>query len=190
MNHKKLYRLYREERLMVRRRGGRKRAMGSRAPIPLPNAINQRWSLDFASDTLSDGRRFRILCTVDDFSRGCLATTVDTSLGGVRRERERLTIERAVPQALVSDDGTELTSGAVLPWATGRLASHYIEPDKPLQNTFIESFNRKLRDECLNQHFFFGFAEARLLTEAWRQDYNQLRPHSSMGVLAPAEYAH
>ena len=140
MNHKKLYRLYREEKLMVRRRGGRKRALGTRAPMMLPLAINQRWSLDFVSDTLSDGRRFRILCVVDDFSRECLATVVDTSLGGVRvvRELERLAIERGTPQVIVSDNGTELTSGAVLRWAIGRLAWHYIEPGKPVQNAFIE----------------------------------------------------
>ena len=156
LNHKKLYRLYREERLMVRRRRGRKRALGTRAPMTLPIRINQRWSLDFVSDTLSDGRRFRILCVVDDFSRECLATVVDTSLGGVRvvRELERLTIERALPETVVSDNGTELTSGAVLRWATRRVAWHYIEPGKPVQNAFIESFNSKLRDECLNEYVF------------------------------------
>jgi putative transposase len=142
LNHKKLYRLYREERLMVRRRRGRKRALGTRAPMTLPIRINQRWSLDFVSDTLSDGRRFRILCIVDDFSRECLAATVDTSLGGVRvvRELERLVDERAMPETVVSDNGTELTSGAVLRWATRRLAWHYIEPGKPVQNAFIESY--------------------------------------------------
>jgi putative transposase len=99
MNHKKLYRLYREEKLMVRRRGGRKRAVGTRTPLALPQTINQRWSLDFVSDTLADGRRFRILCIVDDFSRECLATVVDTSLSGVRvvRELDRLILERALP---------------------------------------------------------------------------------------------
>jgi putative transposase len=119
MNHKRLYRLYREETLMVRRRGRRKRAMGTRIPMLVPHAINQRWSLDFVSDTLSDGRRFHILCVVDDFGRECLATVVDTSLGGARvvRELERLATERAVPQEVVSDNGTELTSGAVLRWA-------------------------------------------------------------------------
>jgi putative transposase len=163
MNHKKLYRLYHEERLMVRRRRGRKRALGTRAPMTLPNAINQRWSLDFVSDALSDGRRFRILCIVDDFSRECLATVVDTSLGGVRvvRELEQLAFERRTPRVIVSDNGTELTSCAVLRWATGRLDWHYIEPGKPVQNAFIESFNSKLRDECLNEHVFLNLAEAR-----------------------------
>ena len=163
LNHKKLYRLYREERLMVRRRRGRKRALGTRAPMALPIRINQSWSLDFVSDTLSDGRRFRILCIVDDFSRECLAAVVDTSLGGVRvvRELERLTIERATPETVVSDNGTELTSGAVLRWATRRVAWHYIEPGKPVQNAFIESFNSKLRDECLNEYVFTSLGEAR-----------------------------
>jgi putative transposase len=130
LNHKKLYRLYREEQLMVRRRRRRKRALGTRAPMTLPSRINERWSLDFVSDMLSDGRRFRILCIVDDYSRECLATVVDTSLGGVRvvRELERLATERATPATVVSDNGTELTSGAVLRWATTRVAWHYIEP--------------------------------------------------------------
>jgi putative transposase len=191
MNHKKLYRLYREEQLMVRRRRGRKRALGTRAPMTMPDAINQRWSLDFVADALSDGRRFRILCIVDDFSRECLATVVDTSLGGVRvvRELERLATERALPQIVVSDNGTELTSGAVLRWATGRLRWHYIEPGKPVQNAFVESFNSKLRDECLNEHVFLTLAEARRTIEAWRLDYNHCRPHSSLGALTPTEFA-
>jgi len=191
MNHKKLYRLYHEEQLMVRRRRGRKRALGTRAPMTLPNAINQRWSLDFVSDALSDGRRFRILCIVDDFSRECLATVVDTSLGGVRvvRELEQLGFERSTPRVIVSDNGTELTSCAVLRWATGRLDWHYIEPGKPVQNAFIESFNSRLRDECLNEHVFLTLAEARETIEAWRHDYNHLRPHGSLGALTPTEFA-
>jgi putative transposase len=191
MNHKKLYRLYREERLMVRRRGGRKRALGTRAPMELPHAINQRWSLDFVSDTLADGRRFRILCIVDDFSRECLATVVDTSLSGVRvvRELERLSLERATPRTIVSDNGTELTSVAVLRWATNRVGWHYIQPGKPVQNAFIESFNSRLRDECLNEHVFTNLAEARAIIEAWRHDYNCCRPHSSLGALTPREFA-
>jgi len=191
LNHKKLYRLYREERLMVRRRRGRKRALGTRAPMVLPTRINQRWSLDFVSDTLSNGRRFRVLCIVDDYSRECLAAVVDTSLGGVRvvRELERLVEERAKPDTIVSDKGTELTSGAVLRWATRRIGWHYIEPGKPVQNAFIESFNSKLRDECLNEYVFSSLAEARAIIEEWRQDYNHLRPHSSLGTLTPVEFA-
>jgi putative transposase len=191
MNCKKLYRLYREEKLMVRRRGGRKRALGTRAPMVLPRTINQRWSLDFVSDTLSDGRRFRILAVVDDFSRECLTMVVDTSLGGVRvvRELERLALARATPQIIVSDNGTELTSGAVLRWAIDRVAWHYIQPGKPVQNAFIESFNSRLRDECLNEHVFVSLREAREIIEAWRHDYNHVRPHSSLGALTPIEFA-
>ncbi len=191
MNPKKLYRLYREEKLMVRRRGGRKRAVGTRAPMLLPAGLNQRWSLDFIADTLSDGRRFRILCVVDDFSRECLTCVVDTSLSGVRvvRELERLTDQRAMPKVIVSDNGSELTSVAVLRWVPGRVAWHYIEPGKPVQNAFIESFNSRLRDECLNEHLFGSLAEARQIIEAWRLDYNYARPHSSLGTLTPSEFA-
>lgn len=172
---------------MVHRRGGRKRAIGTRAPIELPHSINQRWSLDFVSDTLADGRRFRILCVVDDFSRECLATVVDTSLSGVRvaRELDRLTRERATPMVIVSDNGTELTSSAV----NNRLAWHYIQPGKPMRNAYVESFNSKLRDECLNEHVFTGLAEARQIINAWRHDYNYLRPHSSLRALTPTEFA-
>src|SRR5271170_662562 len=143
MNRKKLYRLYREEKLMVRRRGGRKRAVGTRTPLTLPTTVNQRWSLDFVADTLVDSRRFRILCIVDDFSRECLATVVDTSLSGVRvvRELELLIGVRGTPKIIVSDNGSELTSVAVLQWVPGRVHWHYIEPGKPVQNAYIESFN-------------------------------------------------
>jgi putative transposase len=190
MNHKKLYRLYREEKLMVRRCGGRKRALGTRTPLSLPSTINERWSLDFVSDSLSDGRHFRILCIVDDFSRESLATVVDTSLSGVRvvRELERLTFERGKPKIIVSDNGTELTSVAVLRWATARLAWHYIEPGKPVQNAFIESFKSRLRDECLNEHVFLSLTEAREIIASWRHDYNFARPHSSLGALTPMEF--
>ena len=191
LNHKRLYRLYREEKLMVRRRGGRKRALGTRAPLQPVTHINQRWSLDFIGDTLSDGRRIRILCVVDDFSRECLACVVDTSLSGVRvvRELERLTNERATPDIIVSDNGTELTSAAVLQWVPGRVNWHYIEPGKPVQNAFIESFNSRLRDECLNEHLFGSLDEARAIVDSWRQDYNHARPHSSLGKLTPSEFA-
>jgi putative transposase len=191
MNSKKLYRLYREEKLMVRRRCGRKRALGTRAPMVLPLTVNQRWSLDFVADTLSDGRRFRILAIVDDFSRECLTMVVDTSLGGVRvvRELERLAFARGTPKIIVSDNGTELTSVAVLRWAIDRVAWHYIEPGKPVQNAFIESFNSRLRDECLNEHVFVSLNEARAIIEAWRHDYNHVRPHSSLGALTPIEFA-
>src|SRR6266851_7609873 len=190
LNHKKLYRLYREERLMVRRRRGRKRALSTRAPMTLPIRINQRWSLDFVSDTLGDDRRFRILCIVDDFSRECLATVLDASLSGVRvvRELEQLTRERGKPKITVSDNGSELTSVAVLRWAPARVVWHYIEPGNPVQNAFIESFNSRLRDECLNGHVFLTLTEARRIIEDWRHDYNFVPPHSSLGALTPMEF--
>ena len=143
VNHKKLFRLYREEKLTVRRRGGRKRAIGTRAPMLLPLAPNERWSLDFVSDQLTDGRRFRILTVVDDCTRECLALLADTSLSGdrVARELDRLIAEHGKPKMIVSDNGTEFTSNAILTWAEGAgVQWHYIAPGKPMQNGFIESF--------------------------------------------------
>jgi putative transposase len=192
VNLKKVYRLYREEGLAVRRRRARRRALGERAPIGLPAAPNQRWSLDFLADQLGNGRRFRILAVIDDFSRECLATIVDTSLPGMRvvRELDRLVGLRGSPAAMVSDNGTELTGNAVLRWAQERgVAWHYIQPGKPMQNGLVESFNGRLRDECLNEHVFASLAEARALIEAWRVDYNMVRPHGRLGRLPPALYA-
>jgi putative transposase len=191
-NHKKLYRIYREEGLAVRRRRGRKRATGTRRPMVLPSGSNQRWSLDFVSDALTDGRRFRTLCVVDDFTREALAIVVDTSLSGVRvgRELDRIIARRGRPAMIVSDNGTELTSHAILHWQKERgVEWHYIAPGKPQQNGFVESFNGRLRDECLNEHLFSSLSEARCLIEAWRIDYNTCRPHTSLGGLAPAIYA-
>lgn len=154
LNHKKLRRLYREERLQVRRRGGRKRALGTRAPMTMPQGANQRWSLDFLSDTLTDSRRFRILAVVDDFTREGLCLVADTSLSGVRvvRELGRLIAHRGAPLTIVSDNGTEFTSMAILGWSQeAHIEWHYIAPGKPTQNAFIESFNGRLRDELLNE---------------------------------------
>ena len=148
--HKELFRLYREEKLVVRRRGGRKRAIGTRAPMTVPMAPNGRWSLDFVSDQLTDGRRFRILTVVDDYTRECLALVADTSLSGIRvtRELDQLVMQRGKPKMVVSDNGTELTSDAILTWADrSRVAWHYIAPGKHMQNGFIESFNGRLPDE-------------------------------------------
>lgn len=165
VNHKKLFRLYREERLAVRRRGGRKRALGTRAPMVVPIAPNDRWSLDFVSDQLTDGRRFRILTVVDECTRECLALVADTSLSGSRvaRELDRLMIERGKPKMVVSDNGIELTSNAILTSADqSRVDWHYIAPRKPTQNAFIESFNGCLRDELLNETLFTSLAQARV----------------------------
>ncbi len=192
VNHKKLFRIYREERLTVRRRGGRKRALGTRAPMTIPQEPNQRWSVDFVHDVLVDARRFRIFVVVDDFSRECLALVVDTSISGARvaRELDRLAELRGLPCMVVSDNGTELTSNAILNWAEERgIEWHYIAPGKPMQNAFVESFIGRLRDECLNEHLFRGLADARGLIEAWRIDYNLHRPHTSLGGLTPREFA-
>jgi len=192
LNHKKLRRLYAEERLQVRRRGGRKRALGTRAPLALPQGPNQRWSLDFVHDQLSDGRRFRILAVVDDFTRECLTLVADTSLSGLRvgRELDAIVARRGKPTGCVSDNGTELTSMAILRWSqeTG-VEWHYIAPGKPQQNAFIESFNGRLRDELLNETLFSSLAHARAALAEWRLDYNTVRPHSSLGNLSPVDYA-
>ncbi len=192
MNHKKFRRLYREERLQVRRRSGRKRALGTRMPMAIPQGPNQRWSLDFVSDAFVDGRRFRILAIVDDFSRECLALVADTSLPGLRvvRELEAVITLRGRPAMCVSDNGTELTCLAILRWGQEmRIEWHYIAPGKPTQNAFVESFNGKLRDELLNETLFTSLAQARAVLAAWKDDYNNVRPHSALGNLSPAEYA-
>jgi putative transposase len=192
LNHKKLFRLYREERLGVRKRGGRKRALGTRLPLALPQAVNQRWSLDFVSDALANGRRFRVLAVVDDFSRECLGLVVDTSLSGLRvgRELDRIAALRGYPVMVISDNGTELTSHALLRWQEERsVLWHYIAPGKPQQNGFVESFNGRFRDECLNEHLFSSLASARRIIEAWRIDYNTERPHTSLDGLTPAAFA-
>ena len=192
INHKKLYRLYKEERLSVRKRGGRKRALGTRAPMAIPQDANLRWSLDFVMDTLVSGRRFRILTVVDDFTRECLGLVVDTSLTGPRvtRELDRILGQRGCPGMIVSDNGTEFTSNAMLAWQEERgIEWHYIAPGKPMQNGFVESFNGKLRDECLNETLFVNLKEARQIIEAWRIDYNTNRPHTSLNGLTPTEFA-
>ena len=192
VNHKKLRRLYREERLQVRRRGGRKRALGTRAPMLLPQGPNQRWSMDFVSDTLTDGRRFRMLAVVDDYTRECLCLVADTSLSGLRvaRELDGLLAQRGLPQGCVSDNGTEFTSMAILRWSqTSGVDWHYIARGKPTQNAFIESFNGRLRDELLNETLFTSLAHARIALDEWRRDYNTERPHSALGNLTPVAYA-
>jgi putative transposase len=192
VNHKRLFRLYREERLMVRRRGGRKRALGTRAPLAVPQWLNDRWSLDFVADQFIDGRRLRILVVVDDCTRECLALVADTSISGIRvaRELDRLLAERGKPKTIVSDNGTELTSNAILQWADDHKVNwHYIAPGKPVQNAFVESFIGRLRDELLNETLFRSLAHTRAVLDAWRADYNTDRPHSRLGWMSPAGYA-
>ena len=192
VNHKKLFRIYREEKLAVRKRNGRKRALGTRAPMAIPQGRNQRWSLDFVSDALGDGRRFRVLTVVDDFTRECVCLVADTSLSGARvaRELNAIIAIRGRPAMIVSDNGSEFTSTAMLGWQleTG-IGWHYIQPGKPQQNGFIESFNGRFRDELLNETLFSSLSEARRIIEDWRIDYNGERPHTSLNGLTPNEFA-
>ena len=177
---------------MVRRRGGRKRAVGTRAPMPVPSGPNRRWSLDFVHDQMTDGRRFRILAVVDDSTRECLALVPDTSISGrrVARELDRIVARGGPPGGIVSDNGTELTSNAILGWSDRqKVAWHYIAPGKPVQNAFIESFNGRLRDELLNETLFHSLPHARVVLESWRRDYNTERPHSSLGWQTPLGFA-
>ncbi|MEH3047210.1 MAG: IS3 family transposase [Sphingomonas adhaesiva] len=192
INRKKTQRLYREEGLTVRRRKGRRRAVGARAPSPVLALPNQRWSLDFVHDQLVTGRRFRVLNIVDDVTRECLRAVVDTSISGRRvvRELADLIAERGRPKMIVSDNGTELTSNAVLAWsADASIEWHHIAPGKPTQNGFVESFNGRMRDELLNETLFFTIGQARSILARWVDDYNNERPHSSLGYATPAAFA-
>jgi putative transposase len=192
VNRKRVQRLYREEKLTVRRRGGRKRALGERRPMESPTIANQRWSLDFVSDQMTDGRRFRILEVFDDCTRECLALVADTSISGrrVARELDAVIAWRGEQATIVSDNGTELTSNAILDWADWRKVGwHYIAPGKPQQNGFSESFNGRLRDELLNETLFHSLGHARAVLASWRRDFNEVRPHSSLGYLTPRAYA-
>ena len=191
VNHKRIYRLYVEEKLSLRRKRGRKRSR-VRQPLPEAMAANQVWSVDFMTDALSSGRKFRILNVVDDYTRECLAMEVDTSLGGVRvvRVLEELKQRRGLPRQIRSDNGPEFVSRAVDQWAYEQgLQWHTIQPGRPMENGYVESFNGRFRDECLNENWFSDLAEARETIEAWRQDYNQCRPHSALGYRTPEEFA-
>ena len=192
VNHKRTERLYREEGLALRRKHHRKRAAGVRVTLPPPNRPNERWSMDFLHDRLGNGRRFRVLTMIDDYSREAPAMTVDTSLPGARvvEVLERLAETRGLPQVITIDNGPEFAGSALDAWAYRRgIQLHFIEPGKPVQNAYVESFNGRLRDECLNEHWFTTLEEARGRLEAWRQDYNTVRPHSSLGDLTPEAFA-
>jgi transposase InsO family protein len=188
----RIYRLYREEGLTVRKRRARRRAIGTRAPIVVEAKANARWSLDFVHDQLASGRRFRILNIVDDVTRECLAAVPDTSISGLRvaRELTALIARRGKPGLIVSDNGTEFTSNAMFTWQREyKVAWHFIAPGKPMQNGFCESFNGRMRDELLNESLFLGLDHARARIANWVDDYNQRRPHSALGYLTPAAYA-
>jgi putative transposase len=192
INRKRTYRIYREAGLMVRRRK-RKRIAGVDREIRVASTgPNQSWSMDFVSDGLVDGRRLRCLNIVDDFTKECLAIEVDTSLPGIRvvQVLERLAELRGLPRSVTIDNGPEFAGKALDKWACSKdLRLSFIQPGKPQQNAYIESFNGKFRDECLNEHWFTSMRHARQVIEQWRQEYNGERPHSSLGYLTPNRFA-
>src|SRR5947199_66460 len=188
---KRIYRLYTQEALTVRRRKRRRRVPRGVPRLGAPTRINERWSLDFVLDVLDDGRRFRLLTVVDDFTRACLAIDVDTSIGGrrVAEVLQRLIDARGKPAMLITDNGPEFISRALDPRAYAHgIDLHFIEPGKPNQNAYVESFNGRLRDECLNEHWFMSLGQARETIETWRLDYNAVRPHSALGDVPPQEF--
>jgi putative transposase len=190
INGKRTYRVYSELGMQVRTKR-RKKLVRPRIPMLVPTAMNERWSLDFVHDQLTDGRRIRVLNIVNDFSRKCVGQLVDTSISGVRLVRylDELTLSRPQPKTIVMDNGPELTSKAMFFWSqrTG-VKLCFIQPGKPTQNAFVESFNARFRDGCLNQHWFRSLDDAREIIATWRRHYNNVRPHSSLGYQAPAVF--
>jgi putative transposase len=192
INHKRLHRIYRDEGLVLRRKRRQRAASATRVPLSTPSRAGERFSMDFVSDSLATGRSFRTLNIVDDYTRECLAIEVDMSITGERVARVlgRLIEGGRKPQMIVVDNGPEFTSKALDAWAVrNRVQLRFIDPGKPIQNAYIESFNGRLRDECLNQHWFVSLGEAREMIEEWREDYNQQRPHSGLNQQTPAEFA-
>jgi putative transposase len=192
INHKRVWRLYKEEDLRLPRKRPRRGPRPRAQKLEAAQGINERWSIDFVSDALATGRRFRCLTIVDDGTRQSPAIIVDSSISGVRvaRELDDLAKKRGLPRTLVADNGPEFTSKAMGFWAQSRgVKLHFIDPGKPVQNAFVESFNGKFRDQCLNTQWFISLQDARDRIEAWRQEYNSVRPHSSLGKKTPDEYA-
>jgi putative transposase len=192
VNHKRVYRLYREEGLVMRMRQRRRIRWNGAVTSPAATRPNQRWSIDFVSDCVSTGKVIRMLTMVDDCTRECPSIEVDTSLGGlrVRRVLDRVAAERGLPEAIVLDNGPEFRGRALAAWSEERgVRLEFIQPGKPVQNAYVESFNGRLRDECLNANWFTSLNDARRKIEEWRQDYNQQRPHSSLQYLSPAAFA-
>jgi putative transposase len=190
VNHKRLFRIYRAAGLSVKRKR-RKRLVRVCSPRIWPTAPNEEWSLDFVHDRLASGRAIRVLGVVDTFTRECLALEVDTSFASrrVTRVLDEVIAERGRPRRLLMDNGSELTSRHFLSWGTEwKLELAYIQPGKPVQNAHVESFNGKLRDECLNVNWFRNLWQARVRIGAWRKDYNSARPHSSLGYQTPAAF--
>lgn len=192
VNHKRVERLYRQEGLSLKRKRRRKSGSHLRVVLPAPSRLNERWSMDFVTDSLVNGRRFRALTVVDDHSRESIAIEADFSLTGERVARvlERLAQTRGLPNIITVDNGPEFAGKALDAWAYQRgIKLHFIRPGKPVENAYIESFNGRFRDECLNENLFRTLDEARHIIEAWRCDYNRHRPHSSLGNLTPEEFA-
>jgi putative transposase len=191
-NHKRVYRIYTEERLKWRRRRKKKRVPPEqRKPFVVPDRPNLRWSMDFVSDVIRGGRAFRILNIIDDCTREDLKSVVDTSISGkrVKRELEELATRIGPPAQIVLDNGPEFISSALAEWAEDNdVELAFIAKGKPQQNAFVESFNGRMRDECLNEHLFQNLQHARILVEDWREFYNTERPHSSLNGLAPQAY--
>ena len=191
-NHKKVYRLYHQAALSVRKRRRRKAVMVDRQALHVPRGPNEVWSIDFVMDALANGRRIKCLTIVDDFTRECLEITVDHGICGgyVARVLDTISQFRGAPRAVRTDRGPEFTSRALDRWAYGRgVDLKLIAAGKPTQNAYIESFNGKFGDECLNDHYFNNLAHARAVIAEWRRDYNEARPHSSLGRIPPAEFA-
>jgi putative transposase len=191
VNHKRVYRVYREAGLLIRRRR-RKRLLRAGFVRPEVTTANQEWALDFVHDAAESGRKFRVLSVIDVYTRECLALEVETSFASrrVTRELEKIVAERGAPEAIRCDNGPEFTSRHILAWALERkIELVHIEPGRPVQNAFVESFHGKLRDECLNASWFGNLFEARVKIAAWKEEYNEERPHSSLGNLPPREFA-
>jgi len=191
VNHKRIYRVYREAGLTVRRRK-RKRLRRAGFVRPAVTGANQEWAVDFVHDAAESGRKFRVLSVLDVYTRECLVLEVDTSFASrrVTRELEKVIAERGLPVAIRCDNGPEFTSRHFLAWALERkIELVHIEPGKPVQNAFIESFHGRLREECLNASWFQNLWDARRKVAAWRKEYNEERPHSSLGYLTPSEFA-
>jgi putative transposase len=192
VNHKRVYRLYKNANLAVRRRKKVKRPPNERVPLQIARKVNDVWSMDFVSDSLSNGRRIKCLTVADDFSHECIDIAVDFGISGqyVTRLLDQAAIFRGYPVAVRTDNGPEFTSRAFLAWTTLHGIRHIlIQPGRPMQNGYIESFNGKFRDECLNEQWFQSLPQARDCIAEWRKDYNEVRPHSSLGRIPPAQFA-
>lgn len=191
VNHKRTERIYREEGLSLRKRKRKKTGAMARKAFPAAEKANERWSMDFATDSLVTGRHFRALVIVDDYSRECPVIEVDTSLGGHRvvAVLDRLAETRGLPQVITVDNGPEFAGKALDEWAYRKgVKLNFIHAGKPIENAYAESFIGRFRDECLNENWFMSMKDARKIIEAWRRDYNESRPHGSLAGLTPKEY--